>query len=266
MKHWIPFLVALLLVPPALADEPDRAEELTRRTYCLHTVSEDILATGTSYGLVLYRLNDRGFPTRAGALMLPDAVTALASAETLVFAGNGPRGLVVVDVSDADNPKEVARLETPGAVLRLLLDGSTLFAAMGAMGVGAIDLKDPKAPTLARRIRNTDNARDLCPGLDDGPMVAADSSKTVVFEDDVRDQCLIPGGVAVAASSDGLILLASDGLKNRVAARLDPGGACTRVHARGSLLFATADAYGFAVYNVQDVDKPVKIYPAGVPE
>ena len=68
--------------------------------------------------------------------------------------------------------------------------------------------------------------------------------------------------MAVAASSDGLVILEYDGQKNHLAAHLDPGGACTRVHARGTLLFATADAYGFAVYDVKDLKNPVKIYPA----
>ena len=306
------FMVGLLATP-AGATEPDRAEELTHRTYCVHTVTDGLLATGTSYGLVLFHLNDRGFPTRAGALKLEDAVTALASTGGLVFAGNGPRGLVVVDVTNPDAPKEVVRLETPGAVLRLLRWGDTLFAAMGTMGIGVIDVQNPRTPSLVRRIDVPGTTRDLSPGPNDGLMVAAETlawimdpdgdfpipkytgvpgptavlpqRKTLVgvnrtvtkvdefgfvtgggesfrFEDEVRDLEQIPGGVAVAASSDGLVLLAFDGLRNRQVAHLDPGGACTRVHARGDLLFATADAYGFAVYNVKDPANPVKIHPA----
>jgi hypothetical protein len=312
MKLLILVLVASLLAAPAGAGEPDRAEELSRRTYCVHTVSKDLLATGTSYGLVLHRLNARGFPTRAGALLLPGAVTALASRETLVFAGNGPRGLVVIDVADPDAPVEVARLETPGAILRLLSGSDTLYAAMGTMGVGVIDIRDRRAPKFLRRIEVDGNTRDLC-DAPKGIMVAAETlawimdpdgdfptpkytgvpgptavlpqRKTLVgvnrtvtkvdefgfvsgggeifrFEDEIRDLELIPGGVAVAASSDGLVLLAFDGLRNRQVAHLDPGGACTRVHARGDLLFATADAYGFAVYNIKDPANPVKIHPA----
>ncbi|MFH1531570.1 MAG: hypothetical protein ABIK09_12655 [Pseudomonadota bacterium] len=312
MTLWISLLVASLLAAPGMADVPDRAEELTLRTYCLHTVSKVLLATGTSYGLVLYRLNDRGFPVRAGALEIPDAVTALASTDNLVFAGNGPRGLVVIDVSNPDAPAMVARLETPGAVLRLLRLGGTLYAAMGTMGVGVIDVKDPKAPIFIKRIEVNGTTRDLCPGPR-GIMVAAETftwvmrpeaaspnvnstgimnptavaqqgeflvgsgsvllkvdaqgfvageGRTFPLGDEIRDLETFPGGVAVAASSDGLVLLESDGPQNQMAARLDPGGACTRVHARGTLLFATADAYGFAVYDVKDPKQPVKIYPA----
>ena len=308
-------ITLLLLAAPAGAAEADRAEELTRRVYCVHAVSKDLLATGTSYGLVLYRLNDRGFPTRAGALMLEDAVTAITSKDGLVFAGNGPRGLVVVDVSDPDAPALVTRLDLPGAVLRLLRGDDELYAALGTMGVGVIDVSKPRAPTLAKRIKVDGNTRDLCYGRG-GLMVAAESfawvqrpaasfprvastgimepsaialqgqflvaghskivkvdaqgfaaggGQTFSFGDEIRDLEKLRGGVAVAASSDGLILLAYDGFKNTVAARLDPGGACTRVHARGDLLFATADAYGFAVYNVKDLKAPVKIYPADIP-
>ena len=319
MKPWISLLL-FLLAAPAGAAESDRAEELTRRVYCLHAVSKDLLATGTTYGLVLYRLNDRGFPTRAGALQLDDAVTAITSRDDLVFVGNGPRGLVVVDVSDPDAPALVTRLELPGAVLRLLRGGDELYVAMGTMGVGVIDVSKPRAPTLAKRIKVDGSTRDLCYGRG-GFMVAADSfawvqrprasfphvsytgimkpsavvgqeqflvnflvagqSKIIMvdaegfvagggqvmsFGDEIRDLEKLPHGVAVAASSDGLILLAIDGSKNTIAARLDPGGAYNRVHARGDLLFATADAYGFAVYNVKDLKAPVKIYPADVPE
>lgn len=312
MKLLILVLVASLLAPSAAADEADRAEELSRRTYCVHTVSKDLLATGTSYGLVLHRLNERGFPTRAGALKLPGAVTALASRETLVFAGNGPRGLVVIDVADPDAPVEVTRLATPGAILRLLSGSDTLYAAMGTLGVGVIDIRDRRAPKFVRRIEVDGTTRDLCHAAK-GIMVAAESlawimdpdgdfpipkytgipsptavlaqgkilvagaqtllkvdefgfmaggGKTFRFDDEIRDLERIPGGVAVAASSDGLVLLAYDALQNRRVAHLDPGGACTRVHARGDLLFATADAYGFAVYDVKDPANPVKIHPA----
>ena len=311
-------ITLLLLAAPAGAAEADRAEELTRRVYCVHAVSKDLLATGTSYGLVLYRLNDRGFPTRAGALMLDDAVTAITSMDGLVFAGNGPRGLVVVDVSDPDAPALVTRLDLPGAVLRLLRGGDDLYAAMGTMGVGVIDVSKPRAPVFVKRIEIKGTTRDLCPAPQ-GIMVAAETMtwitkpktsnprvntsgipapsaieiqgmflvaghskiikvnmmghyalgggrQTLSFGDEIRDMEKLPDGVAVAASSDGLILLAFDGFKNTVAAKLDPGGACNRVHARGDLLFATADAYGFAVYNVKDLKAPVKIYPADVSE
>ncbi len=314
MTRLILVLVASLLAGTAAAEESDRAKELTRRTYAIHTVSKDLLATGTSYGLVLYRLNDRGFPTRAGALKLGDAVTALASKDSLIYAGNGPRGLVVIDVADPDAPVEIARVATPGAVLRLLSLGNRLYAAMGTMGVGVIDLEDPRAPTFALRHDLPGNTRDLEEGskgivaaaetltwlmapdsefpmqrgsgfyaptalVRQGRLLAAAARKlfrvdasgfisgqVLTTDDEIRDLERIPGGVAVAASSDGLVLLENDTLAIRVAARLDPGGACTRVHARGDLLFATADAYGFAVYNVKDPAKPVKIHPADIPE
>ncbi len=314
MRAVILVLVATLLAGPAAAEEPDRAAELTRRTYAIHTVSKDLLATGTSYGLVLYRLNDRGFPTRAGALKLGDAVTALASKDALVYAGNGPRGLVVIDVSDPDAPVEVARLETPGPILRLLVSGDRYYAAMGTMGVGVIDVRDRRAPTFVLRHDLRGNTRDLEEGpqgivaaaetltwirepeqefpaptgsgffgptalLRQGRLLGAAARKlfkvdasgfisgqVLTTDDEIRDLERFPGGVAVAASSDGLVLLETGPMSIRVAARLDPGGACTRVHARGDLLFATADAYGFAVYNVKDPAKPVKIHPADVPE
>lgn len=315
MKWWISLLL-LLLAAPVGAAEADRAEELTKRVYCVHAVSKDLLATGTSFGLVLYRLNDRGFPTRAGALKLEDAVTAITSKDGLVFAGNGPRGLVVVDVSAPDAPALVTRLELPGAVLRLLRGGDEIYAAMGTMGVGVIDVSKPRAPTFAKRIKVDGTTRDLCYGRR-GLMVAAEyfawvqrpeasfprvastgimrpsaverqgqflvagqstiikvdaqgfvagGGQTFSFGDEIRDLEKLSDGVAVAASSDGLILLAFDGFKNTVAAKLDPGGACNRVHAMDHLLFATADAYGFAVYNVKDLKEPVKIYPADVSE
>ena len=316
MKLLILSFFALLLAAPALADGPDRAEELTRRTYSIHAVSKDLLATGTSYGLVLYRLNDRGFPTRAGALKLAGAVTALASDDAVIYLGNGPRGLIVVDASNPDAPSEITRLETPGAVLRLLRLGDTLYAAMGTMGLGVINVENPKAPTFVRRIPVDGVTGDLCPGPrglmvaaetlawvqrpeDPSPRVAytgipaptavlnqgkflvagnrmvikvdaqgfvAGGGKTFRLDDEVRDFTTFQGGVAVAASSDGLLLLEYNGLNNQIAAHLDPGGACTRVHALGTLLFATADAYGFAVYDVKDPKAPVKIHPADVPE
>ena len=315
MTRLILVLVASLLAGTAAAEESDRAKELTRRTYAIHTVSKDLLATGTSYGLVLYRLNERGFPTRAGALKLPDAVTALASKDGLVLAGNGPRGLVAVDVSDPDAPQEVARLATPGAVLRLLRAGDILYAAMGTMGIGHLDVSDPRRPAFVKRIDLGGVTRDLCRVRDglaaaaetltlvrrpgsarptvrttgiaephavasrgkvlvayegtllrvDETGMAAVGGDPVVLEDRIRDIELVRGGVAVAAGSDGLVLMKRGALGGRIAARLDPGGACTRVHGRGRLLFATADSYGFAVYDIEDPAKPTKIYPADVP-
>jgi len=305
-------LAILLLASSVAADDADRAEELTRRTYCVHAVSDGLLATGTSYGLVLYRLNERGFPTRAGALKLPDAVTALASKDGLVLAGNGPRGLVVVDVSDPDAPQQVGRLETPGAVLRLLGVGDVLYAAMGVMGVGQLDVTAPGKPAFVKRIDLDGVTRDLCrvrgglvaaakkltlvqrPGTEspvmkrtgipephavacrgeilvahEGTLHEVDETgfravgrSPTVLGDRIRDLEIIPGGVAVAAGSDGLVLMKQGAPESRIAARLDPGGGCTRVHSRGRLLFATADSYGFAVYDVKDLENPVKIYPA----
>ncbi|MBM4372902.1 MAG: hypothetical protein FJ098_14710 [Deltaproteobacteria bacterium] len=222
-------------------------------------------------GLAVVDVADPDAPREIARVETPGAVLRLLPMGEDLFAALGTLGVGHFRLDDPRLPVLRKRLEVEGNTRDLCpAPGRGLAVAAGVF----VWVQDPAAESPVLRPSGLPEPGAVL-DLDRTLLVAGRATilpvdvmgllgpgaAPVVLGDEIRDLEPVPGGVAAAAGSDGLVLLARDGPRLRVAARTDPGGACNRVHARGTRLFATADAAGFAVYDVGDLANPVKIFP-----
>jgi len=150
-------LVLLLAVPVSQAQEKsDPAEPLANRTYCISDVGDGILAAGTTYGVLFYKVPDKNLFTKGDALSppalkfripLPDSVNDLLWHNELLFVANGPHGVKAYKKgSTAGRFELVSEIDTGGAAISLAALGDHLFVAQGTMGLAAYDISTPGTP------------------------------------------------------------------------------------------------------------------------